>query len=63
MARSILAHLPFFERDPGAILEDIKIYLTALVGALSLDPPQVLIEARPCRRGTTPLGLRIRLDD
>ena len=43
MARSILAHLPFLNRDPDAILEDIKIYLSALVGALSLDPPHDIL--------------------
>ncbi|KFY04141.1 hypothetical protein V491_09464 [Pseudogymnoascus sp. VKM F-3775] len=43
MAQAILAHLPFFERDPDAILEDIKIYLSALVRALSLSPPHDIL--------------------
>lgn len=39
MARAILAQLSAFKHNSDAILEDIKVYLSALQSALDLDPP------------------------
>ncbi|KFY95767.1 hypothetical protein V500_02668 [Pseudogymnoascus sp. VKM F-4518 (FW-2643)] len=39
MARTILVQLPGFEHNQDAILEDIRVYLSALRSGLSLDPP------------------------
>ncbi|KAL5344581.1 hypothetical protein ACLOAV_010565 [Pseudogymnoascus australis] len=43
MAQAILAQLPFFSYSPDAILEDIKVYLSALQSALDLGPPHNIL--------------------